>query len=70
MSLYSVRNYLLGFRRISGVNILCPKKRISAIQRKIGIPDKLYEDVKVDVLHLNSTWFETTSTHFKSGQLC
>ena len=26
MSLYSVRNYLLGFRRISGVNILVQKK--------------------------------------------
>ena len=35
---YTVRNYLLGFRRISGVNILVQKKRISAIRRKIGIP--------------------------------
>ena len=33
----TVRNYLLGFRRISGVNILVQKK-ISAVQRKIGIP--------------------------------
>ena len=39
MSLYSVRNYLLGFRQISGVNILVQKKRISAVQRKIGIPE-------------------------------
>ena len=38
MSLYSVRNYLFGFRRISGVNILVQKKRISAIWWKIGIP--------------------------------
>ena len=38
MSLYSVRNYLLRFRRISGVNILVQIKRISAIRRKIGIP--------------------------------
>ena len=28
MSLYSVRNYLLGFSRISGVNISVEKKRI------------------------------------------
>ena len=27
MSLYSVRNYLLGFRRISGVNLLVQKNR-------------------------------------------
>ena len=39
MSLYSVRNYLLRFRRISGVNILVQKKRISAVWRKIGIPE-------------------------------
>ena len=39
MSLYSVRNYLLRFRRISRVNISVQKKRISAIQQKIGIPD-------------------------------
>ena len=39
MSLYSVRNYLLGFRRISGVKIsVQKKKRISAIQQKIGLP--------------------------------
>ena len=31
MFLYSVRNYLLRFRRISGVNILVQKKRISAV---------------------------------------
>ena len=30
---------LLGFRQISGVNILVQKKWISAVQRKIGIPD-------------------------------
>ena len=38
MSLYSVRNYHLGFRRISGVNILVQKKRISTVRWKIGIP--------------------------------
>ena len=36
---YTVRNYLLGFRRISEVNILVGKKRISTVWRKIGIPD-------------------------------
>ena len=30
MSLYSIRNYLLGFRRISGVNILVQKTWVSA----------------------------------------
>ena len=35
MFLYSVRNYLLGFRRISGVRK--QKKRISTVWRKIGI---------------------------------
>ena len=39
MSLYSVSNYLHGFRRISRVNILVQKKQISTIWRKIGIPD-------------------------------
>ena len=37
---YTVRNYLLGFRWISGVNILVQKKRISAVRRKIGMPDR------------------------------
>ena len=38
MSLYSVRNYLLGFRRIKSKHVGA-KKRISAIRRKTGIPD-------------------------------
>ena len=36
--LYSVRNYLLGFRQISEVDILVQKTRISVVLRKIGIP--------------------------------
>ena len=39
MSLYSVRNYLLGFRRISEVDILVQKSRISTVPWKIGIPE-------------------------------
>ena len=39
MSLYSVRNYLLGFRLISEVDILVQKTWISAVPRKTGIPD-------------------------------
>ena len=40
MSLYTlVRNYLLGLRRISGVNILVQKKQISVVRRKTGIPE-------------------------------
>ena len=38
MSLNSVRNYLLQFRRISEVDILVQKTQISAVLRMIGIP--------------------------------
>ena len=38
MSLYSVRNNLLGFRRISEVDILVQKMQISVVPLKIGIP--------------------------------
>ena len=35
---YTLKNYLLGFRRIARVNNLVQIKRISAIRWKIGIP--------------------------------
>ena len=38
MSLCSVRNYLLRFRRISEVDILVQKMQISVVPLKIGIP--------------------------------
>ena len=39
MSLDNVRNYLLGFRRISEVDILVQKMQISMVPWKIGIPE-------------------------------
>ena len=38
----SIRNYLLGFRGISEVDILVQITQISAVARKIGIPVSVY----------------------------
>ena len=51
---YTVRNYRLGFRRISGVNILVQKKRISTVRQEIGIPVMYRDNITSEhIKHLN-----------------